>query len=105
MEELIKKLNSLKGILLLTTQGTLYVLVGFKVAEDVVKKKGFFTRNFETVRYVSEIELDKARKMHFSYEESSRVATLVGDLVNDRNRYLRMLRDLNDHNYTIRKKQ
>jgi hypothetical protein len=107
MEALIEKLNKLKGVLLLSSSGSLYILVGFDVVRNALIKtrKNIFSTKIEEVSYISQVELDHDRRIAFTYDSQPRVTSLINDLIEDRNRYLRMLRGLSEHGYTIRKKQ
>lgn len=106
MEKQIRALNLIKGMLLLSEKGDLYVLKDYEIVEDEIVKQGWIP--FQTqkkVTYVSKLVFDQHQEsMEYSFKDLNQCTRVVNETISDRNRYLRMARNLNSYGCTIKRK-
>jgi len=104
MEEILETLNRLKGILLLDSLGTIYLLKHYEYINNagvvVTKKAGFwpFTKPVERyliVSYISELHWSHcSQPRRFEYGEQNELVKKVNEMIDDRSRYLNLQHSL-----------
>lgn len=106
LEEVLRRLDGLKGVLLMRENGNLYLLKGYTIREDGYVPHGMwpFKKDRRDVKYISEIELSTGYIYHFKPEDHRPSLTSMNTIIDDRNRYLHMLSALKKLGYTILKK-
>jgi hypothetical protein len=103
--KIAKRLNELKGVLLLDREGLIYLLKGYTFERDREVKLGSWPFNkIAKKSYISQIELSTKLVDFYEWYEFEAVLNRTNHIIADRKRYLKMLSHLNKLNYTIRKK-
>jgi hypothetical protein len=106
MKEALEKLKTLKGMLLLNSSGNLYILTDYTYVEDKLVESGFVIKKSKKVSYIDSITVSATSgKSKVDYDANpGRINWAINLLITDRNRYLKLQRDLNSMGYAIRKK-
>lgn len=103
MEEVLTTLKKLKGLLLLSPEGEVYLLREWEIenrkAEWVKTPAGFFTfwapKKKEEVSYISSIHLTHLEgDIVFTYKQQPTLIKRVNEMIDDRSRYLTLQRSL-----------
>jgi len=102
--EIIKRLNDLKGLLLLDSDGSVYSLKGYTEKDQKVKVGSWPFKKLEQVSYISQIELTTGRKYILDYTQEETLDQIIDSLELSKYRYLRMLSSLNKFNCKVVKK-
>ena len=104
-EQITKRLDQLKSALLLDKEGLLYLLKGytFKEDEEIVTGNWPFKKKAQ-VSYISQIELSTGYIENYNHQQYTHVVRQIVKLLDDRNRYIIMLKCLNKLGYSIKKK-
>jgi len=88
----------------MSSNGNLCILTDFNYIEEEVTT-GMLFKKTEQVGYIKTLTIDGKTVYEFNYEKTlKRITTTVNTLVEARNRYLRMQRDLHKHGCVIRRK-
>lgn len=104
MEEIIKKLNAIRGMLLLDRHGNLYVINEYTTSNELVNEGFWPFKKSVSVDYVDCISYDRGGRIWFDPTDLKFITKTVNAHIDDRNRYLKMTRRLNEFGYTIKRK-
>lgn len=100
-EQIAKSLDEHKGILLLDTGGTLYLLKGYDFEEATIR---IWLGKNKVEKFISQIELSNGIVHFYKHGEFNELINRVNNIIADRKRYLKMSLCLSRWGYTIKKK-
>jgi hypothetical protein len=107
MEEVLVTLSKIKGMLLLSATGLLYILEAYEYESNkIVEEKKWFRTVTTKHSYISKLSFNVGFPKKYTHTRADQIELSrdVNVVIADRNRYLRMLKSLSDSGYTIRKK-
>lgn len=103
LEEQVKQLNKLRGVMLLDTLGHIYLIKDFayKRSEPRLVKGGWFKSDeWQLLSYVNEIRFNYGNQ-EFDYNDTFKVQSKINECIRDRARYLNLQRTLREINCRI----
>ena len=106
IQTIAKRLDGLKGFLLLNKHGHPYLLKGYKLQTKTIRTYGYwpFKSEKKEVTYISQIEDSNSETHFFDHDEFRGLMIRVNQIIDDRNRYVHMLKELSQMGYTIKRK-
>ena len=107
MEEVLTKLSRIKGMLLLSASGLLYILEAYEFKENqLVQEKKWFRTTSTSHSYISKLSFNVGYPKQYTHTKGDQIELTrdINIVISDRSRYLRMTKALNDLGYAIRKK-